>query len=171
MSLVRFRLWAPHAGTAQSLAACRLTNAACPTCGHSSSGRAPPCQGGGSEFEPRCPPQRRKKPAPFRARLWRKRQSTGFFLLSSQKRQAAFAGAPRSRAKEFAVFQTGIRQRSQVVRQRSAKSPPPVRVWALPPDQIRTMPILVWFFFCRRTVVKERILEKEGSIWNIFWRL
>ena len=23
--------------------------------GHSSSGRAPPCQGGGSEFEPRCP--------------------------------------------------------------------------------------------------------------------
>ena len=27
------------------------------TCGHSSSGRAPPCQGGGSEFEPRCPLQ------------------------------------------------------------------------------------------------------------------
>ena len=26
-------------------------------CGHSSSGRAPPCQGGGSEFEPRCPLQ------------------------------------------------------------------------------------------------------------------
>ena len=26
--------------------------------GHSSSGRAPPCQGGGSEFEPRCPLQR-----------------------------------------------------------------------------------------------------------------
>ena len=25
--------------------------------GHSSSGRAPPCQGGGSEFEPRCPLQ------------------------------------------------------------------------------------------------------------------
>ena len=24
-------------------------------CGHSSSGRAPPCQGGGSESEPRCP--------------------------------------------------------------------------------------------------------------------
>ena len=31
----------------------------CPTCGHSSSGRAPPCQGGGSEFEPRCPLQLR----------------------------------------------------------------------------------------------------------------
>ena len=29
------------------------------TCGHSSSGRAPPCQGGGSEFEPRCPLQTR----------------------------------------------------------------------------------------------------------------
>ena len=27
------------------------------TCGHSSSGRAPPCQGGGSEFEPRNPLQ------------------------------------------------------------------------------------------------------------------
>ena len=27
------------------------------TCGHSSSGRAPPCQGGGSEFEPRSPLQ------------------------------------------------------------------------------------------------------------------
>ena len=26
-----------------------------PTCGRSSSGRAPPCQGGGSEFEPRRP--------------------------------------------------------------------------------------------------------------------
>ena len=29
-----------------------------PFCGHSSSGRAPPCQGGGSEFEPRCPLQK-----------------------------------------------------------------------------------------------------------------
>ena len=28
------------------------------TCGFSSSGRAPPCQGGGSEFEPRKPLQR-----------------------------------------------------------------------------------------------------------------
>ena len=28
-----------------------------PTCGCSSSGRAPPCQGGGSEFEPRHPLQ------------------------------------------------------------------------------------------------------------------
>ena len=30
------------------------------TCGHSSSGRAPPCQGGGSEFEPRRPLQKEK---------------------------------------------------------------------------------------------------------------
>ena len=29
-----------------------------PFCGHSSSGRAPPCQGGGSEFESRCPLQK-----------------------------------------------------------------------------------------------------------------
>ena len=31
-------------------------------CGFSSSGRAPPCQGGGSEFEPRNPLQGRLKP-------------------------------------------------------------------------------------------------------------
>ena len=43
------------AGTAQPLAALPFTDAACPICGHSSSGRAPPCQGGGSEFEPRNP--------------------------------------------------------------------------------------------------------------------
>ena len=29
-------------------------------CGFSSSGRAPPCQGGGSEFEPRRPLQKKK---------------------------------------------------------------------------------------------------------------
>ena len=37
------------------------TNAQCAlrvSCGRSSSGRAPPCQGGGSEFEPRRPLQR-----------------------------------------------------------------------------------------------------------------
>ena len=45
MSLVQFR---PEAPPASSLAG---------ICGHSSSGRAPPCQGGGSEFEPRCPLQ------------------------------------------------------------------------------------------------------------------
>ena len=39
VSLVRLRLWAPN-------------------CGRSSSGRAPPCQGGGSEFEPRNPLQK-----------------------------------------------------------------------------------------------------------------
>ena len=34
-----------------------------PSCGCSSSGRAPPCQGGGSEFEPRHPLQKEKRPA------------------------------------------------------------------------------------------------------------
>ena len=34
-----------------------------PICGCSSSGRAPPCQGGGSEFEPRHPLQKRKPDA------------------------------------------------------------------------------------------------------------
>ena len=42
MSLVRFRPEAPR-------------------CGCSSSGRAPPCQGGGSEFEPRHPLQKDKE--------------------------------------------------------------------------------------------------------------
>ena len=32
-------------------------------CGHSSFGRAPPCQGGGSEFESRCPLQCRSQAA------------------------------------------------------------------------------------------------------------
>ena len=48
MSLVRFRPEAPW-----SLAG--------PRCGCSSSGRAPPCQGGGSEFEPRHPLQTDKE--------------------------------------------------------------------------------------------------------------
>ena len=34
------------------------------TCGCSSSGRAPPCQGGGSEFEPRHPLQKKFRPSP-----------------------------------------------------------------------------------------------------------
>ena len=33
-------------------------------CGRSSSGRAPPCQGGGSEFEPRRPLQQEWKFTP-----------------------------------------------------------------------------------------------------------
>ena len=33
MSLVRFRLWAPFAGTAQPLTACRLTDAGAPYAG------------------------------------------------------------------------------------------------------------------------------------------
>ena len=40
----------PIGGTAAGTEMCRV-------CGRSSSGRAPPCQGGGSEFEPRRPLQ------------------------------------------------------------------------------------------------------------------
>ena len=45
-------------------------------CGCSSSGRAPPCQGGGSEFEPRCPLHKKnfaglQQPAKF---IWRHSQ-------------------------------------------------------------------------------------------------
>ena len=36
-----------------------MYNSRCCLCGCSSSGRAPPCQGGGSEFEPRHPLQKR----------------------------------------------------------------------------------------------------------------
>src|SRR5699024_10736575 len=41
-------------------------------CGRSSSGRAPPCQGGGSEFEPRRPLQNKKTSVPARKRQLRR---------------------------------------------------------------------------------------------------
>ena len=53
MSLVRFRSEAPPVLQFQSKEAA--------ICGRSSSGRAPPCQGGGSEFEPRRPLQTNSK--------------------------------------------------------------------------------------------------------------
>ncbi len=40
---------------------CNIIVIAVRNCGCSSSGRAPPCQGGGSEFEPRHPLQSDKK--------------------------------------------------------------------------------------------------------------
>ena len=56
MSLVRFRPEAPFYWP-------RNRSNSIPTvgtrCGRSSSGRAPPCQGGGSEFEPRRPLQKK----------------------------------------------------------------------------------------------------------------
>ena len=72
-----------------------LTDICCDVCRCSSSGRAPPCQGGGSEFEPRHLLQKTVMPQP--------------------------AGWP-------------IGRHSQVVRQSSAKAPPPVRVWVSPPN-------------------------------------
>ena len=64
----------------------------------SSSGRAPPCQGGGSEFEPR-------------------------HLLQTND----------NRSKELLLLSIG--RHSQVVRQSSAKAPPPVRIWVSPPKR------------------------------------
>ncbi len=43
---------------------------ALPVCGFSSSGRAPPCQGGGSEFEPRNPLQTKKTVRKDRFFVW-----------------------------------------------------------------------------------------------------
>ena len=45
--------------------------------GHSSFGRAPPCQGGGSEFESRCPLHRRNKLLSLRFRLAAKTAPNG----------------------------------------------------------------------------------------------
>ena len=53
MSLVRFRSEAPPVLQFQGKETA--------VCGRSSSGRAPPCQGGGSEFEPRRPLQTNSK--------------------------------------------------------------------------------------------------------------
>ena len=53
MSLVRFRSEAPPV--------LRFQGKETAICGRSSSGRAPPCQGGGSEFEPRRPLQTNSK--------------------------------------------------------------------------------------------------------------
>ena len=53
MSLVRFRSEAPFVLQFQGKETA--------VCGRSSSGRAPPCQGGGSEFEPRRPLQTNSK--------------------------------------------------------------------------------------------------------------
>ena len=72
-------------------------------CGFSSFGRAPPCQGGGSEFEPR--------------------HSLHFF------------GA------EYCL----IWCHSQVVRQSSAKAPPPVQIWVVPPKTCNLR--IAGFFF------------------------
>ena len=41
-----------------------------PRCGCSSSGRAPPCQGGGSEFEPRHPLQENQERVAFLISIW-----------------------------------------------------------------------------------------------------
>ena len=53
MSLVRFRSEAPFV--------LQFRGKETAVCGRSSSGRAPPCQGGGSEFEPRRPLQTNSK--------------------------------------------------------------------------------------------------------------
>ena len=86
MSLVRFR---PEAPTKQSPGRAPPFQA---TCECSSSGRAPPCQGGGSEFEPR-------------------------------------------HSLHFLEQLCSIRCHSQVVRQSSAKAPPPVQIWVAPPKK------------------------------------
>ena len=60
MSLVRFR---PEAPQPTYLESGNLVPGSV-RCGCSSSGRAPPCQGGGSEFEPRHPLQNHKERLP-----------------------------------------------------------------------------------------------------------
>ena len=77
MSLVRFRSEAP-------------------LCGRSSSGRAPPCQGGGSEFEPRRPLQNSKTSVPAR-----KRQLRRFLFV---RRRAARPGAIQQKGGNNVIF-------------------------------------------------------------------
>ena len=49
--------FSPQTFASQIFAGAPITQKALSVCGRSSSGRAPPCQGGGSEFEPRRPLQ------------------------------------------------------------------------------------------------------------------
>ena len=88
---------ASYAGTAQPLAALPLRDAACSLCGHSSSGRAPPCQGGGSEFEPRCPLQLRNSPYRCASRPAGAESSAGRGIpsLPRRKRCAGLRRGPR----------------------------------------------------------------------------
>ncbi len=83
-------------------------------CGHGSAGRAPPCQGGGRGFEPRCPLHRLQEPA-HRSPMGRL-----FF-------QAGYA----------------IGRRGQVVRQRPAKPLSPVRIRTSPPTSSSTVHIFL----------------------------
>ena len=53
---------------------------------------------------------------------------------------------------------------SQVVRQRSAKSPPPVRIWVAPPrNPTEVDTISVGFFFASK--------RKKRPNWALFWKL
>ena len=57
-------------------------------CGRSSSGRAPPCQGGGSEFEPRRPLQ-------YEAIVDAEMQKRWLFVLCGNGRDARSAALPQ----------------------------------------------------------------------------
>ena len=80
------------------------------SCGFSSFGRAPPCQGGGGGFEPRNPLQKRVRKGRF-----------SYPIFSN------CAGIP---------LPCTIRRHSQAVRQRSAKPSSPVRFRVAPPRRV-----------------------------------
>ncbi len=64
-----------------------------PICGRSSSGRAPPCQGGGSEFEPRRPLQK-KKPSESSAFSFRTTGSNSYFVRRNSEGISRKSGVP-----------------------------------------------------------------------------
>ncbi len=71
-----------HDAAIITLASCR--------CGCSSSGRAPPCQGGGSEFEPRHPLQLRSSHHRSDSAVRRERTLMGIFLFPETRFASAF---------------------------------------------------------------------------------
>ncbi len=76
---------------------------ALPVCGFSSSGRAPPCQGGGSEFEPRNPLQTKKTVRKDRFFVWSgPPRSAGLSARCARSTRTEGPSGPHLRAKSLA---------------------------------------------------------------------
>ena len=88
-------------------------------CGHSSSGRAPPCQGGGSEFESRWPLQRLKLPSLLHAAPAPHIRYSGNFFLTRTKSRILFGIRRLSPFSSFPVLPSPVPPFPQIKAQRS----------------------------------------------------
>ena len=72
-------------------------------CGCSSSGRAPPCQGGGSEFEPRQPLQKESTCHRQVLSFWKPWEFYYFWTAKPPKSERGYSAAARSRSQAFRI--------------------------------------------------------------------